>query len=659
MLRGYRPALLGKDLVAGLVVTTLLVPQGMAYAELAGLPVITGLYTTILALLGYALFGPSRILVLGPDSSLGPMIAATLVPLVAADGSPQTAISYASVLALMVGAITVLAGRFKLGFVADLLSKPTQIGYMNGLALTILVSQLPKLFGFSVDADGLIAEAVAFAKAVLDGETVGPALAVGVASLALILVLQRLWPIFPSILAAVLLAIAAVSVFNLADRGVALVGALPSGLPPFTIPTVPIGDLALLFGGALGIALVSLTDTISTASVFADKTGAEIDGNREMVGVGAATIAAGLFQGFPVSTSGSRTAVAFQSGARTQVTGLVGAAAILVMLLVAPGLLRNLPQPALAAVVIAASLSLADIAGFRRLRRRRRSDFVLALVAFLSVALLGVLYGIAVAVGMSILNVFRRVWWPHQALLGRSGDLRGYHDTAYRQTTEHLPGLAIYRFDAPLLFANARTFRNQVRRLAAIEPRPTWIIVAAEPITDLDTTAADMLEDLDADLAQRGTRLVFAELKDAVRQKIESYELPALSESRLLRDHPHRSRGVRGRTPRHVGARPQPLPPRLTGGESDGRSASVGRLRPQDVGAAVVARRVEPALGMERLPEVAVGDDDALGVVQRPRDDLAGRGGDDGCPTPAEDVGVRERPGEVVAECSALDELGH
>ncbi len=533
MLRSYRPSLIGKDLVAGLVLTTLLVPQGMAYAELAGLPVITGLYTTILALIGYALFGPSRILVLGPDSALGPMIAATLVPLVAADGSSQTAVTYASVLALMVGAITVLAGVFKLGFIADLLSKPTQIGYMNGLALTILVSQLPKLFGFSVDADGLIDEAVSFVEAVQAGETVAAALAVGVACLTLILVLQRLWPVFPSVLAAVILAIAAVAVFNLEDHDVALVGALPSGFPPFTIPTVPLGDLALLFAGALGISLVSLTDTISTASVFADKTDAEVDGDREMVGVGAANIAAALFQGFPVSTSGSRTAVAFQSGARTQVTGLVGAAAILAMLLLVPGLLRNLPQPALAAVVIAASLSLADIAGVRRLRRQRRSDFILALVAFLSVALLGVLYGIAVAVAMSILNVFRRVWWPHQALLGRAGDLRGYHDSAYHETTEHLPGLAIYRFDAPLLFANARTFRNQVRRVAAIEPRPVWIIVAAEPITDVDTTAADMLEDLDADLARDGTRLAFAELKDAVQHKIESYEHLPLSDDRF------------------------------------------------------------------------------------------------------------------------------
>ena len=533
MLRSYRPALLGKDLVAGLVVTTLLIPQGMAYAELAGLPAITGLYTTILALIGYALFGPSRVLVLGPDSSLGPMIAATVIPLAAADGSPETAVAYGSALALMVGAITVLAGVLRLGFVADLLSKPTQIGYMNGLALTILVSQLPKLFGFSVDADGLIDQAVAFGQAVQGGETVGAALAVGLVCLVLIIVLQRLWPIFPSVLAAVVLAIVAVAVFDLEDRGVALVGELPSGFPPFTLPTVPFGDLAMLFAGALGISLVSLTDTISTASVFADKTGTEIDGNREMVGVGAASIAAGFFQGFPVSTSGSRTAVAFQSGARTQVTGLVGAVAIVLMLLFAPGLLRDLPQPALAAVVIAASLSLADIAGLRRLRRQRGSDFVLALVAFLSVAVLGVLPGIAVAVGMSILNVFRRVWWPHQAILGRSVGVRGYHDTAYKETTEHLPGLAIYRFDAPLLFANARTFRNQVRRLAAIEPRPAWIIVAAEPITDLDTTAADMLEDLDDDLVKVGTRIVFAELKDAVQHKIDSYELAALSDDRF------------------------------------------------------------------------------------------------------------------------------
>ena len=521
----YKPEWLRQDLVAGLVLTALLVPQGMAYAELAGLPPITGLYTTILCLIGYAVFGPSRVLVLGPDSALGPMIAATLIPLTAAKGDPNRAVAYASLLALMVGAITVLAGVLKLGFVAELLSKPTQIGYMNGLALTIVVGQLPKLFGFSVDADNLIDSAAGFAQGLADGDTVGAALAVGVASLVLILGFQRALPRVPGVLIAVVLAIAAVNLFDLQDRGVTVVGPMPEGVPPFTIPTAPLDDLALLVAGALGIALVSLTDTISTASVFAARTGAEVDGDREMVGVGAANLAAGFFQGFPVSTSGSRTAVAAQNGAKTQLTGLVGAAAILLLLIFAPGLLRDLPQPALAAVVIAASMSLADIHGLRRLRRQRRSDFVLALAAFLGVAFLGVLPGIAIAVGLSIINVFRRAWRPHQAVLGRVEGMAGYHDSQFTPTTHHVPGLVIYRFDAPLFFANARTFRDQVRHLAKAEPRPQWVVVAAEPITDVDTTAADVLEDLDLELNADGISLVFAELKTPVRQKIERYEL--------------------------------------------------------------------------------------------------------------------------------------
>ena len=513
VLRSYRAGWLGKDLVAGLILTALLVPQGMAYAELAGLPPITGLYTSILCLVGYAIFGPSRILVLGPDSSLGPMIAACVIPLVAANGDPDRAVAYASILALMVGAITVLAGVFKLGFVADLLSKPTQIGYMNGLALTIIIGQLPKLFGFSVDGDGLIQEAAAFFSGLADGKTVVAALAIGVACLILIMAFQRWLPRVPGVLVAVVLAIVAVNVFGLVDRGVKVVGPLPEGFPPFTIPTVPVSDLLLLFAGALGIALVSLTDTISTASAFAARSGDQIDGDKEMIGIGAANIAAGFFQGFPVSTSGSRTAVAEQNGAKTQLTGLVGAAAILMLLLFAPGLLRNLPQPTLAAVVIAASISLADFAGMRRLWRQRRSDFLLAMAAFLGVALFGVLPGIGLAVALSILDVFSRAWRPYQAVLCRIDGIAGYHDTKFHPDAEHLPGLVIYRFDGPLFFANANTFRDKVLQLAGSDPPPRWILVAAEPITDIDTTAADMLEDLDEKLDARGVTLVFAELK--------------------------------------------------------------------------------------------------------------------------------------------------
>jgi high affinity sulfate transporter 1 len=525
LLSSYRRSWLSKDLVAGLVLTALLVPQGMAYAELAGLPPITGLYTSILCLVGYAIFGPSRILVLGPDSSLGPMIAATIIPIVGANGDPQRAVALASMLALLVGVMTVLAGVAKLGFVADLLSKPTQIGYMNGLALTIFVGQLPKLFGFSVDADGFIPEAVGFVKGLADGETVAAALTVGLLGLVLIFVLQRLVPKLPAVLVAVVVSILAANAFNLADRGVSLVGPLPKGFPPFTWPSVPMSDLALLLAGAVGIAVVSLTDTISTSSAFAARTGQEVDGDREMIGIGAANIAAGFFQGFPVSTSGSRTAVAEQAGAKTQVTGLVGAGAITLMLLLVPGLLSNLPQPTLAAVVITASLSLADIPGTVRLWRQRRTEFVLSVAALAGVALLGVLPGIAIAVALSIGNVFRRAWWPYQTVLGRVPGMPGYHDVGSYPEAEQLPGCVLFRFDAPLFFANAHTFRDQVRRLARSEPTPRWIVVAAEPITDVDTTAADILEDLDEALNARGISLVFAEMKDPVREKIERYEL--------------------------------------------------------------------------------------------------------------------------------------
>ncbi|HEY1511133.1 MAG TPA: sulfate permease [Solirubrobacteraceae bacterium] len=520
----YRRVWLRSDLIAGIVLTTLLVPQGMAYAELAGLPPITGLYTSILCLVGYAMFGPSRILVLGPDSSLGPMIAATILPIIGSDGSPARAIALASMLALITGAMMIVAGVAKLGFVADLLSKPTQIGYMNGLALTILVGQLPKLFGFSTDANGLIDEAHAFIHGLASGDVVGAAVVIGLVSLALILAISRWLPRVPGVLVAVIVAIAASAAFDLASHGVSLVGTLPKGFPPLTVPN-PVSDLPLLVAGALGIVLVALTDTISTASAFAARSGQEVNGNGEMIGIGAANVAAGLFQGFPVSTSGSRTAVAEQAGAKTQLTGLVGAALIVLMLVLVPGLLKSLPNPTLAAVVIAASLSLADIPGTVRLWKQRRVECMLSITAFLGVALLGVLEGIAVAVGLSILNVFRRAWWPYQTTLGRVPGMSGQHDRQLHPDAEGLPGLVIFRFDAPLFFANARTFRDQIRALAAADPRPEWIVIAAEPITDIDTTAADMLAALDEALNANGTSLVFAELKAPVRTKLERYEL--------------------------------------------------------------------------------------------------------------------------------------
>lgn len=531
-LPSYRREWLAKDIVAGIVLTTLLVPQGMAYAELAGLPPITGLYTTILCLLGYAAFGPSRILVLGPDSSLGPMIAATIVPLAGAGGDPERAIALASVLAIMVAAIMLLGAAAKLGFIADLLSKPTMIGYMNGLALTILVGQLPKLCGFKVESQGLIGDITGFVSGLADGKAVPAAAAVGVTGIILVLALQHWLPKVPAILVMVLAAIAATSIFQLASHDVGMVGTLPEGFPPLTFPHAHTSDLGPLFAGALGIALVSLADTISTASSFAARTGQGVHGNREMLGIGAANLAAGFFQGFPVSTSGSRTAVAERAGAKTQLTGLIGAGLIIVMIVFLPGLFRNLPSPALAAVVITASISLADIPGTLRLWRQRKAEFLLSIAAFLGVALLGVLPGIAIAVVLSILNVFRRAWWPYETVLGRVEGLEGYHDVHLHPEARQLPGLVIYRFDAPLFFANAKTFRDEVRQLAGTEPKPKWIVIAAEPVTDVDTTASDVLEELDSVLDAEGICLVFAEMKDPVRRKVERYGLAHKIEAR-------------------------------------------------------------------------------------------------------------------------------
>ncbi len=524
-LKSYERAWLSKDVVAGLVLSALLVPQGMAYAELAGLPAITGLYTSILCLVGYAIFGPSRVLVLGPDSSLGPMIAATIAPLLLADGDPARAVALASFLGILVGLIMTVAGIAKFGFVADLLSKPTQIGYLNGLALTIVVGQLPKLLGFSVDADGLIDELTGFLEGVAEGATNSTAAVIGVSSLVGILLLQRLMPKVPAVLVAVVLASLAVNVLNLEDDGVDTIGVLPQGFPPFTIPSVDLSDVSTLLAGAMAIALIALADTMSTASSFAARHGERVRGNQEMIGIGAANIAAGFFQGFPVSTSGSRTAVADTAGSRSQVTGLVGAAVITVVIVFATEVMQYVPQPTLGAVVIAAALSLADLPATRRLWQQRRVEFALSIIALLGVALLGVLPGIVIAVGLSILNVFRKVWWPYQAELGKVEGIAGLHDTTSYPGADQLPGLMIYRFDAPLIFANSRTFADEMRAIAEEHPDLKWILISAGPITDVDTTASDMLQELDEWLNERGISLVFAEMKDPVRDKIERYEL--------------------------------------------------------------------------------------------------------------------------------------
>jgi high affinity sulfate transporter 1 len=524
VIRTYQRPWLSRDLIAGIVLVTLLVPQGMAYAELAGLPAITGLYTTVVCLVAYALVGPSPVLVLGPDSALGPMIAATILPLAA--GNEQQAIALAGMLAILVGLVTVGAGILKLGFVADLLSNPVRTGYLAGLAVVILIGQLPKLFGFSTDADGLAAEVSAFIQGVSDGLTNPWALGIGLLSLGIILGLKRWSPRTPGILVAVVVSIVLSVVLDLAAHGVSVIGVLPQGFPVPSFPSVDPSDIPLLMASALGISLVAIGDTISTSGGFASRAGYEIDGDQELAGIGSANLAAGLFSGFPVSTSGSRTAVSFQSGGKTQVTGLVAAVLVLLMLLFVPGLVQWMPQPVLAAVIIAASISLFDVAELRRLYRVRRSEFLLAASCALGVMFLGVLQGIVVAVVLSVVFVFKRAWAPYSAVLGRSPEIPGYHDIERYPEVRQVPGMVIVRWSAPLFFANANQFRDRIRELVqTAEEPPRWVLVAAEPITDIDTTAGAMLKELDEELNSSGIHLAFAELQSGVRDTIVRYGL--------------------------------------------------------------------------------------------------------------------------------------
>ena len=521
MLGRYQRSWIRADLVAGLVLAAILVPQGMAYAELAGLPAVTGLYTTMACLVGYAVMGPSRILVLGPDSSVSPLIFAAVVPVAAASGDPATAIAMAGVLALLVGAIEIALGAARLGFVADLLSKEVQVGYMNGLGVVIIVGQLPKLFGFSTDASSFVGEVTAFVRGL--GQTNAATLAVGMATLALLLVLPRVSRRVPAILVGIAGATIASAVLDLSAHGVATVGSLPQGLPRPAFPWTELSTVGPLLVAAVGITMVSLTDTIATSTSFAARRGDEVDPDQEMIGLGSANVAAGLFQGFPVSTSGSRTAVAEQSGAKSQVTGLVGAGTVALLLLFLNSLLADLPQTALAAVVITAALSLVDVAAVRRYWRVRPSAAVVSLTAAAGVVFAGVLTGILIAIALSILIFFRRNWWPHGAVLGRVAG-RGWHTLQTWDGATEVPGIVVFRWEAPLIFANAGLFRRQLRSLVD-EKHARWVVLECEAVTDIDVTAAAMLEQLDHQLNERGVHLAFVELRSRLQDLVLRYGL--------------------------------------------------------------------------------------------------------------------------------------
>jgi MFS superfamily sulfate permease-like transporter len=433
-------------------------------------------------------------------------------------------VALAGLLALLVGVI-LLAGRLvRLGFVSELLSKPIRLGYLNGIALVVIVGQIPALLGFSVDGDGLVDEVRLVVDAIADGEAPRAAAAIGVGALVLILVVRRLAPRVPGVFVAVVVAIGVT--WALDPAGVPVVGALPRGLPEPAFGTLTRQDLASLLGPAVGVAVVAFTDTAVLSRVFSTGAGKDVDPNREMGALGVANLACGAVGGFPVSASASRTPVAQSVGARSQVTGVVGALAVAAFVSLIPGFTRHLPSAALAAVVIAAVAQVADVPGTVRLLRLSPTEFALALAAFAGVAVLGVLRGIAMAVGLSLLAFVVRAWRPHMAELVRVELRKGYHDRARHPEGRRVPGLVIVRFDAPLFFANAELFAGFVARTVADAPAPVqWVAIAAEPITDVDTSAADVLERVDDDLAAQGIRLVFAELKGPVKDKLAHFGL--------------------------------------------------------------------------------------------------------------------------------------
>lgn len=514
-----------KDAVAGVVLTAILLPAGMGYAQAAGLPAIHGLYATIVALVVYAIFGSSRLLVLGPDSSLAALIAATILPL--ADGSVERTIALAGALSVMTGIICVIAGLAQFGFVTELISKPIRYGYINGIAFTVIAGQLPAFFGFSVSVSEFPQEMIAFVNGLLQGQVNLSAVLIGTMSMIVILGCKRWAPVIPGVLIAVIGATLAVAFIQpLENSHPSVVSTLPQGLPAFRLPIVSLKDLRDMFSGSIAIALVAFTDTSVLSRIYSQRSGYAVDSNKELVSLGIANIATGLFQGFSVSASASRTPVAEQAGAKTQVTGLIGAMLVSILLYFAPSLLKSMPHAALSAVVICACLGQIQIYQVFRLYQLRRSEFLFSIACFFGVIVLGVIQGIFIAVGLALVAFIWRAWRPHNAVLGRVDGLKGYHDVLRHPEARRIPGLVLFRWDAPLFFANAAVFEERIQQAIALAPTPTkWVVVAAEPVTDVDITAADMLAELDNKLHRAGMDLCFAEMKGPVKDILKRYGL--------------------------------------------------------------------------------------------------------------------------------------
>ncbi|MFF0341462.1 SulP family inorganic anion transporter [Kribbella sp. NPDC004875] len=518
-LRQYQRGWLRFDVLAGLTVAAYFVPQVMAYAQLAGLPAVTGLWVALGPLVLYFLLGSSRLLSLGPESTTALLTAAAIGPLAA--GDPVRYAALAAVLALLVGVICVVGWAARLGFLADLLSKPVLVGYLTGIAIIMMTGQLGRLTGAPVEGDSPPAEVVSALR--LIGQWDFAPVVMSVTALALLLALARWAPRLPGPLIVVALAAFVTWVADLGAKGVDVVGPVPSGLPVPHLPAVTVHDVGLLALPAVGVALVGYTDTVLTARAFAGRTGERIDAGRELLVLGLANVSASLFRGFPISSSGSRTALAEASNAKSQVYSLVAAAAIVATLLFAGPLLATFPIPALGALVVYAALRLIDLAEFRRIASFRRSELVLAAATTIGVVALDVLNGVLVAVGLSVLDVLRRVARPHDGILGYVPGIAGMHDIDDYPDARPVPGLVVYRYDSPLFFANAENFHR--RALKAVDDAPTpvrWLLLNTEANVEIDITALDALDTLRKELEARGIVLALARVKQDLRDDLEA-----------------------------------------------------------------------------------------------------------------------------------------
>jgi sulfate permease, SulP family len=507
LLRHYERGWLRPDLVAGLTVGAMLVPQSMAYAELAGVPPTTGLYASLLAPVAYALVGTSRHLGTGPEPGTA-ILAATGVAAVAGSGAdPSRYLALMAALALLVGAVAGVAWLLRMGFIASLLSKPVLVGYISGVGLVLLSSQLRAFTGVPIEADTFFPRVVEFVREV--GQVRPVTLAVGLVSLGLILVLRRSAPKLPGALLAVGLATVVSQVFDLAARGDPTIGDIPAGLPALGLPDVAFADLTALLPVALGVALVGYSDNVLTGRAIGNRMGYRIDADRELAGLASANLAAGVLQGMPVSSSASRTAVPASLGSVTTLVSIVAAGIVALTLLVAGDVLAAIPRAALAAVIVAAAFAIIDVTGFRELWQVSRIEFLLAVVTALGVMVFDVLIGVLVAVALSIAVALGRMATPEDAVLGGRDDLDGWVPVAQDPRARTLPGLLVYRFDAPLFFVNVERFRTRLLHVLEENPGPeTWVVLDFEGIGELDATAVDGLRDLLEELTRQDVEVV-------------------------------------------------------------------------------------------------------------------------------------------------------